>query len=77
MMTKGFRSSLAALIRRAPTLELLGDYPNAETALKEIPAKVPDVVLMDINLPGLNGVECVRRLKTTLPQLQGVDAHGL
>ena len=69
---EGIRSSLAALIRRAPTLELLGDYPNAETALKEIPAKVPDVVLMDINLPGLNGVECVRRLKTTLPQLQAL-----
>jgi len=49
---------------------LLGEYPDAETALKEIPVKVPDVVLMDINLPGLNGVECVRQLKTALPKLQ-------
>jgi len=67
---EGLRSSLAALIRRAPTLKLLGEYPDAETAVKEIPTKVPDVVLMDINLPGMNGVECVRQLKTALPKLQ-------
>ena len=67
---EGIRSSLAALIRRAPTLKLLGEYPDAETAVKEIPAKVPDVVLMDINLPGMNGVECVRQLKAALPKLQ-------
>lgn len=67
---EGLRSSLAALIRRSPTLKLLGEYPDAETAIKEIPAKAPDVVLMDINLPGMNGVECVRQLKTALPKLQ-------
>lgn len=67
---EGIRSSLAALIRRAPTLKLLGEYADAETALKEIPAKIPDVVLMDINLPGINGVECVRQLKAALPKLQ-------
>lgn len=64
------RSSIAALIRRAPSLELLDEYPDAETALEKIPSQVPAVVLMDINLPGLNGVECVRRLKATLPHLQ-------
>lgn len=67
---EGIRSSLAALIRRAPTLKLLGEYPDAETALKEIPVKAPDVILMDINLPGMNGVECVRQLKAVLPKLQ-------
>ena len=67
---EGIRTSLAALIRRAPAFKLLGEYPDAETAIKEIPAKVPDVVLMDINLPGMNGVECVRQLKAALPQLQ-------
>jgi DNA-binding NarL/FixJ family response regulator len=67
---EGIRSSLAALIRRAPTLKLLGEYADAESALKEIPTKVPDVVLMDINLPGINGVECVRQLKAALPKLQ-------
>jgi DNA-binding NarL/FixJ family response regulator len=67
---EGIRSSLAALIRRAPALKLAGDYPDAETALKEIPRHPPDVVLMDINLPGINGVECVRQLKASLPDVQ-------
>jgi DNA-binding NarL/FixJ family response regulator len=66
----GIRSSLATLIRRSPALKLMGDYADAETALKELPRKAPDVVLMDINLPGMNGVECVRQLKTSLPKLQ-------
>jgi DNA-binding NarL/FixJ family response regulator len=67
---EGIRSSLSALIRRASNLRLAGDYPDAETALQEIPRKPPDVVLMDINLPGINGVECVRQLKSTLPEVQ-------
>lgn len=67
---EGIRTSLAALIRRAPALKLAGDYPDAETALKEIPRHPPDVVLMDINLPGIKGVECVRQLKSTLPGVQ-------
>ena len=67
---EGIRTSLAAMIRRAPNFRLTGDYPDAETALKEIPRRPPDVVLMDINLPGVNGVECVRQLKTALPSLQ-------
>jgi DNA-binding NarL/FixJ family response regulator len=66
----GIRLSLASLIRRAPPLRLLGEYPDAETALKEIPAQPPDVVLMDISLPGLNGVECVRQLKRGFPNVQ-------
>src|SRR5208337_1538308 len=67
---EGIRSSLATLIRRAPALRFAGDYPDAETALKEIPNHPPDVVLMDINLPGMKGVECVRQLKTLLPGVQ-------
>src|SRR3989442_6967858 len=67
---EGIRTSLAALIRRAPALRLAGDYPDAESALEEIPRRPPDVVLMDINLPGMNGVECVRQLKTALPSVQ-------
>jgi DNA-binding NarL/FixJ family response regulator len=66
----GIRTSLATLIRRAPSLRLVGDYADAEAALKEIPHRPPDVVLMDINLPGVNGVECVRQLKISLPAVQ-------
>ena len=67
---EGIRTSLATLIRRAPALRLVGDYADAEAALKEIPHRPPDVVLMDINLPGVNGVECVRQLKSRLPAVQ-------
>jgi DNA-binding NarL/FixJ family response regulator len=67
---EGIRTSLAALIRRAPALRCSGDYMDAETALKEIPRHPPDVVLMDINLPGMNGVECVRQLKSAVPAVQ-------
>jgi DNA-binding NarL/FixJ family response regulator len=42
-------------------------YPNAEAALAGIPKVNPHVVLMDINLPGMNGIECVARLRTALP----------
>jgi DNA-binding NarL/FixJ family response regulator len=67
---EGIRASLAALIRRAPAFKLIGDYANAEIALKEIPRHPPDVVLMDINLPGMKGVECVRQLKAAKPEVQ-------
>jgi DNA-binding NarL/FixJ family response regulator len=67
---EGIRTSLATLIRRAPALRLMGDYADAEAALKDIPHRTPDVVLMDINLPGMNGVECVRQLKAGWPAVQ-------
>jgi DNA-binding NarL/FixJ family response regulator len=67
---EGIRTSLATLIRRSNALKLTGDYPDAETALKEVPRNPPDVVLMDINLPGIKGPECVRQLKRLLPAVQ-------
>ncbi len=67
---EGIRSSLAGLIRRVAALRLAGDYPDAETTLRELPRNPPNVVLMDINLPGMNGVECVRQLKALLPRAQ-------
>lgn len=67
---EGIRTSLAALIRRAPALRLTGGYADAEDAIKGIPRLPPDVVLMDINLPGVSGVECVRQLKAALPAVQ-------
>ncbi|MBI2924402.1 MAG: response regulator transcription factor [Verrucomicrobia bacterium] len=64
------RETLAQLISRAGGFRCAGLYADAETALKEVPRARPQVVLMDINLPGMNGVECVRRLKAALPELQ-------
>ena len=45
-------------------------YANAEAALADIPLHLPDVVLMDINLPGMNGIECVSRLRQVAPLLK-------
>ena len=45
-------------------------FGNAEEALEKIPNKLPEVVLMDINLPGINGIECTRKLKEKYPELQ-------
>ena len=58
------------MIDRAPGFECLGTYADGESALANIPRRRPDVVLMDINLPGMSGIECVRRLKAALPSVQ-------
>lgn len=64
------RSSLAKLIDGAAGFRCVSRHGSAEDALVEIPKIRPAVVLMDINLPGINGVECVRRLKPQLPGAQ-------
>jgi DNA-binding NarL/FixJ family response regulator len=63
------REELAKLIDRAENFRCVGIYADAETALREIPVQKPDVVLMDINLPGMSGIECVRRLKVIFPDV--------
>lgn len=67
---RGTRESLTELLERAGSLRFVGAHPNGEEALKQIPAEEPDVVLMDINLPHMNGIECVSRLKERLPKTQ-------
>src|ERR1041385_2695218 len=64
------RGTLARVLNRADGFKCLSDYSNAEDALKDLPNVKPEVVLMDINLPGINGVECVRQLKQLLPNVQ-------
>ena len=64
------RKTLARVLNRADGFRCLSHYANAEDALKDLPRVRPDVVLMDINLPGMNGVQCVRQLKALLPEIQ-------
>jgi len=64
------RGTLARVINRAEGFRCLSQYPDAETAVEALPRDRPDVILMDINLPGMNGVECVRRLKQLAPECQ-------
>jgi DNA-binding NarL/FixJ family response regulator len=61
------RKSLKRLLQRSPQLSVVADYPDAESALADAVRRKPDVVLMDVKLPGMDGVECVRRLKSLLP----------
>jgi DNA-binding NarL/FixJ family response regulator len=64
------RRIFTSWLRRAHEIQLVGEYDSAETALATIGRDRPDIVLTDINLPGLNGIECVRRMKAQLPQTQ-------
>jgi DNA-binding NarL/FixJ family response regulator len=66
----GVRDGLVRLLGRAKDIRCVGGYPSAEAALRELPAAPPNIVLMDINLPGMNGIECVRRLKVEAPSIQ-------
>jgi DNA-binding NarL/FixJ family response regulator len=64
------RTTLSRVLNRSDGVECLSHHASAEDALKELPKIRPEVVLMDINLPGINGVDCVRQLKQLLPQIQ-------
>ncbi len=64
------RESLAVLINGAEGFSCGITFPNAEAALKQLPRQWPDVLLMDINLPAMSGIECVSKLKSLRPQLQ-------
>jgi len=66
------RGTLARVIGRVEGFRCVSHYGTAEAALEGLPKAKPDVVLMDINLPGINGVECVRQLKQLLPDTQSV-----
>lgn len=69
---QGVREGLVRLLDNPQGFRCVASYPNAEIALAEIPNQPPDVVLMDIDLPGMNGVECVRKLKAVLPAIRVV-----
>lgn len=66
------REILAGWIQRAEGLCCVSEHDSAESALTQLPKEKPGVVLVDINLPGLSGIECVRRLKPLLPNTQFV-----
>jgi DNA-binding NarL/FixJ family response regulator len=66
----GLRQSLAVLIGGSGEFRLTGAFPNAEVAIKQLPRDWPEVVLMDINLPNMSGIDCVAKLKEMRPTLQ-------
>jgi len=67
---QGTRDNLVALLERTAGVKCIGAFASGEEAVREVPALLPDVVLMDINLPGMNGIKCVAQLKQKLPKTQ-------
>lgn len=64
------RQLLRSMLMRAEQLQVVGSYPDADAYLEALERILPDVVLMDIGLPGMNGIECVRQAKPHLPSVQ-------
>ena len=64
------RESLALILNGSPGLRCCGAWRTAEEALANLPGQAADVVLMDINLPGQSGIQCVRELKARQPSPQ-------
>lgn len=66
------RGTLARMLNKSEGFRCISQHPSAEAALEALPKEKPEVVLMDINLPGINGVECVSRLKQIAPEILAV-----
>lgn len=64
------RETLALILDHSPGFACTHVFADAETALAEFPPDPPDVALVDIHLPGMSGIDCVRRLKARVPGLQ-------
>jgi DNA-binding NarL/FixJ family response regulator len=67
---KEIREGLQLLIDSSEGFTCTKTFPSAESAIPDLPALRPDVVLMDINLPGINGIEAVRQLKISCKETQ-------
>src|SRR5580704_14580509 len=64
------REQLVKTLAKAPDIRCVGAYVSGEEAVEEIPSQNPDVILMDIKLPGMSGIQCVLQLKKTNPAVQ-------
>ena len=67
---KELRQSITTFVNGSPGFKCVSAYGSAEAALKGLPADQAEVVLMDINLGGMSGIECVEKLKAAAPALQ-------
>ena len=67
---KEVRDGMTSLLTLDDRFEVLAVFPDAEKAADELPAWQPDIIIMDINLPGMDGIECIRQVKTKCPKSQ-------
>lgn len=72
------RQSLRTLLGREDDLHVCGEAPTAEEALQQIASEQPDLVLVDVSLPGMNGIQLVRALQQELPgvAIAMLSGHG-
>lgn len=66
----GIRESLCVLINGSAGYKCVSKFPNPVEALKGIPREIPDVILMDISMPKMSGIECVKNIKKKFPDVQ-------
>lgn len=64
------REGLSELVNSDKELLMMENFDNAESAIKKLPALAPDIVIMDINLPGMSGIECIKIIKEKCPGTQ-------
>ncbi|HEX4119275.1 MAG TPA: response regulator transcription factor [Verrucomicrobiae bacterium] len=64
------RNSIAVFVNGSPGFRCVSTFPSGEAALEQLPNEWPDVILMDIHMAGISGIECVRRLKAIKPEVQ-------
>ncbi len=64
------REGLISILATDERFEVLPSYTSAEAAADEMPAWQPDIAVMDINLPGMSGIECIRKIKSDCPGTQ-------
>jgi DNA-binding NarL/FixJ family response regulator len=67
---KEVRDGMVSLLTLDERFEVVASFSNAETASEELPAWEPDIVIMDINLPGMNGIHCIKKVKPLCPATQ-------
>lgn len=66
----GLRETLQQVFGAAPDFRVVGAFGDGESAAQQLPEKAPNVVLMDINLPGISGIACLRQLKAAMPKVR-------
>src|SRR5258705_13224153 len=67
---KDMRNSIALLLGTESIFEVVGSFRDAERCVEEISTIRPDVILMDLGMPGIDGVEAIRLLKKEVPEVQ-------
>ncbi|HEX7652045.1 MAG TPA: response regulator transcription factor [Verrucomicrobiae bacterium] len=69
---KGLREQIVKILGTAPDMRCVGAYPSAEDALPQIAKKTPDVILMDIKLPVMSGIECLSVIRKFAPDVRTI-----